>query len=79
MKLMDLLLAILHPPTIVEGLQSPSTAMKARDLILVYQSRELEKHQGWLLVGGMALSREDISERKSKRSEANINSWSLGR
>lgn len=76
---MDLLLGILEAPTIIDGLQNPYSATKARDLILAHQSREPENLQTGLLLGGMALSREDVPTCKSiKKNKANINSWALG-
>jgi hypothetical protein len=46
---------------IVEALQHPTTATKAKDLIRSHQSRKCEICRDCLLLGGIAISKEEIS------------------
>lgn len=56
-------MAVLESQTIVEGLQTPCAGTKARDLIAAHRSRKSKNFHNFLLVAGMALSKEDVQER----------------
>lgn len=79
-KSIDLLLHILKPETtILEALQDPITSMKGKDLIISHQSRNSELCTDSLLVGAMAISKEEIPNRMSrdKTVKADFFSWFL--
>jgi hypothetical protein len=61
-KSIQFLLAVLDARTLVEGLQTPLASKKARDLILAHRSKESKNFHNFLLVAGMALSKEDVCE-----------------
>lgn len=61
-KSIEFLMTVLETQTIVEGLQAPHAGTKARDLISAHRSRKSKKFHDFLLVAGMALSKEDVQE-----------------
>lgn len=61
-KSIQFLLAVLDARTLVEGLQTPLASKKARDLIVAHRSKESKNFHNFLLVAGMALSKEDVHE-----------------
>src|SRR5215471_11619715 len=61
-KLIQFLFLVLDSQTLVEGLQTPMSCKKARDLIEAHRLRESKNFHNFLLVAGMALSKEDVQE-----------------
>ena len=83
-KAINLLYNIIEPQTqIVQALQYSTTATKAKDLILSHQSRESTQCRDCLLLGGIAISKEEIPNRMSNNEKqaliSLVSSWILDR